>query len=46
MPHTLHALVVNLAAQNAGTLPGSVGELGHAAFYAAIQAVDPALSAR
>lgn len=45
-PHTLHALVVNLAAQNAGTLPGSVGELGHAAFYAAIQAVDPALSER
>jgi len=46
MPHTLHALVVNLAPQNAGTLPGSVGELGHAAFYAAIQAVDPDLSAR
>ncbi|HRJ41872.1 MAG: CRISPR-associated endoribonuclease Cas6 [Caldilineaceae bacterium] len=46
MPHTLHALVVNLIAQNGGTLPGNVGELGHAAFYAAIQAVDPALSAR
>ena len=45
-PHTLHALVVNLSAQNAGVLPGSLGELGHAAFYAAIQAVDPALSAR
>ena len=26
-PHTLHAHVVNLAAQNAGTLPGSVGDL-------------------
>jgi len=46
MSHTLHALVVNLAAHNAGTLPGSVGELAHAAFYAAIQAVDPALSER
>ncbi|MCB0097963.1 MAG: CRISPR-associated endoribonuclease Cas6 [Caldilineaceae bacterium] len=42
----LHALVINLIAQNAGTLPGSVGELAHAAFYAAVQAVDPALSAR
>lgn len=46
MSHTLHALVVNLTAQEAGVLPGSVGELANAAFYAAIQAVDPELSAR
>ncbi|MCB9148510.1 MAG: CRISPR-associated endoribonuclease Cas6 [Caldilineaceae bacterium] len=46
MNQSLHALVINLIAQNAGTLPGSVGELAHAAFYAAVQAVDPALSAR
>lgn len=42
--HTLHALVVKLIAQQSGVLPGSVGELAHAAFYAAIQAVDPALA--
>lgn len=40
----LHALVINLVAQNGGTIPGSVGELAHAAFYAAVQAVDPILS--
>ena len=45
-PHTLHALVVKLTAQEGGSLPGSVGELANAAFYAAIQAVDPELSAR
>ena len=27
MPHTLHALVVKLTAQESGSLPGSVGEL-------------------
>lgn len=46
MTQSFHALVINLIAQNAGTLPGSVGELAHAAFYAAVQAVDPALSAQ
>jgi CRISPR-associated endoribonuclease Cas6 len=43
-PHTLHALVMKLMAQQSGTLPGSVGELAHAALYGAIQAVDPALA--
>jgi len=43
---SFHALVIKLTAQNAGVLPGSVGELAHAAFYAAIEAVDPALSAQ
>jgi CRISPR-associated endoribonuclease Cas6 len=43
---TLHALVIKLIAQRAGVLPGSVGELSHAAFYAAVQAVDPVLSAQ
>lgn len=43
---TLRSLVVKLTAQEAGVLPGSVGELANAAFYAAIQAVDPDLSAR
>ncbi len=49
MTHTrsasLHALVINLIALQAGTLPGTLGELAHAAFYAAVQAVDPALAA-
>jgi CRISPR-associated endoribonuclease Cas6 len=45
MTHALHAIVINLIAQEAGTLPGTVGELAHAAFYAAIDAVDPALAA-
>jgi CRISPR-associated endoribonuclease Cas6 len=43
---SLHALVVKLTALDAGTLPGSAGELAHAAFYAAIEAADPALSAQ
>ncbi len=42
----LHALVIKLIAQESGALSGSVGELAHAAFYAAVQAVDPALSAQ
>lgn len=42
--HPLHAIVIQLAAQGAGTLPGSVGELAHAAFYAAIREVDPGLA--
>ncbi|MEZ4705937.1 MAG: CRISPR system precrRNA processing endoribonuclease RAMP protein Cas6 [Caldilineaceae bacterium] len=46
MTQSLHALVINLIAQNAGTLPGSVGELAYGAFYAAVQAVDPVLSAQ
>ena len=46
MTHALHAIVINLFAQEAGTLPGTVGELAHAAFYAAIDAVDPALAAQ
>lgn len=41
---SLHALVINLVALQDGTLPGTLGELAHAAFYAAVQAVDPALS--
>lgn len=41
---SLHAIVINLIAQEAGTLPGTVGELAHAAFYAAVEAVDPALA--
>lgn len=44
MTQSFHALVVQLIAQEAGTLPGSVGELAHAAFYAAVQAVDPVLA--
>jgi hypothetical protein len=44
MEQHLHALVIKLIAQQAGVLPGSVGELAHAAFYAAVQAVDPVLS--
>lgn len=43
---SLHALIIKLAALDAGTLPGSVGELAHAAFLAAIDAVDPALAAQ
>ncbi|MCB0111508.1 MAG: CRISPR-associated endoribonuclease Cas6 [Caldilineaceae bacterium] len=44
MTQALHAIVINLIAQEAGSLPGTVGELAHAAFYAAIDAVDPALA--
>jgi len=44
MTQSLHALVINLVALQTGTLPGTLGELAHAAFYAAVQAVDPALS--
>ena len=43
---SLHALVIKLIAQESGTLPGSVGELAHAAFHAAVQAGDPTLSAQ
>lgn len=46
MEQHLHALVIKLIAQQSGVLPGSVGELAHAAFYAAVQAVDPVLSAQ
>jgi len=46
MTQSLHALVIQLIAHQAGILPGSIGELAHAAFYAAVQAVDPALSAQ
>src|SRR5687768_7332345 len=45
MTQSLHALVIQLIAQGTGVLPGTVGELAHAAFYAAVQAVDPALAA-
>jgi len=44
MTQSLHAIVINLIAQESGTLPGTVGELAHAAFYAAVDAVDPALA--
>lgn len=44
MTQSLHALVINLIAQEDGHLPLTVGELAHAAFYAAVQAVDPALA--
>lgn len=46
MTHSLHALVIQLVPQNAGLLPGTVGELAHAAFYVAVQAVDPALASQ
>ena len=46
MPHALHAIVINLIAQESGSLPGTVGELAHAAFYAAVDAVDPVLAAQ
>jgi CRISPR-associated endoribonuclease Cas6 len=44
MTQSFHAVVLQLVAQDAGVLPGTVLELAHAAFYAAIQAVDPQLS--
>ncbi|MBX3001347.1 MAG: CRISPR-associated endoribonuclease Cas6 [Caldilineaceae bacterium] len=43
-PHPLHALVLKLLAEDRGALPGAVGELAHAAFYATIDAVDPTLA--
>ena len=43
---TFRALVLNLVALTDGVLPGAVGELAHAAFYAAIRSVDPDLAAR
>lgn len=46
MTHSLHALVIQLAALEAGVLPQSIGEMAHAAFYAAVQSVDPQLSAQ
>jgi CRISPR-associated endoribonuclease Cas6 len=44
MTQSFHALVIQLMAQEDGILPGTVSELAHAAFYAAVQAVDPALA--
>lgn len=44
MTQSLHSLVVQLAALEAGVLPHSVAEMAHAAFYAAVQSVDPLLS--
>lgn len=46
MPQSMHALVIQLAALETGIMPGTVGELAHAAFYAVVQAVDPVLSAQ
>lgn len=46
MTQSLHALVINLVALQTGDLPGTLGELAHAAFYAAVQAVDPVLAAQ
>jgi CRISPR-associated endoribonuclease Cas6 len=41
---TLRALVLDLSALDEGVLPVLAGELAHAAFYAIVQSVDPALS--
>ena len=38
------ALVLDLTALTGGTLPVLAGELAHAAFYAIVQSVDPALA--
>ena len=46
MTQSLHAIVLKLTANRAGSLHSTVGELGHAAFYAAINAVDPQLAQR
>lgn len=46
MTQSLHAIVLKLTANRAGSLNSTVGELGHAAFYSAIDAVDPALAQR
>jgi CRISPR-associated endoribonuclease Cas6 len=46
MTHPLHAIVLNLVALESGTLVDTVGELAHAAFYAALEAADPALAAQ
>lgn len=46
MTQALHAIVLKLTANRAGSLNSTVGQLGHAAFYAAIDAVDPALAKR
>lgn len=43
-PHALRALVLDLVALNGGSLPPVAGELAHAAFYAIVDQVDPALS--
>ena len=40
----LRALVLDLTALDDGVLPVLAGELAHAAFYAIVQSVDPALS--
>lgn len=40
----LHALVINLIAQHDATLPASHGDLAHAAFMAAVDAVQPDLA--
>jgi len=42
----LRALVLDLTALDDGVLPVLAGELAHAAFYAIVQSVDPALSQR
>ena len=39
-----HALVINLIAQHDATLPASHGDLAHAAFMAAVDAVQPDLA--
>lgn len=46
MTQSLHAIVLKLTATRAGSLHATIGELGHAAFYACIDAVDPALAQR
>ncbi|MCB0160106.1 MAG: CRISPR-associated endoribonuclease Cas6 [Caldilineaceae bacterium] len=46
LPATLRALVLKLTALDDGSLPGTVGELGPAAFYATINAVEPDLAAQ
>lgn len=43
---SLHALVLKLIALDDGALPGTLGELAHAAFYATVQTADPALAAQ
>ncbi|MBV7337675.1 CRISPR system precrRNA processing endoribonuclease RAMP protein Cas6 [Chloroflexi bacterium TSY] len=46
MTQSLHAIVLKLTANQSGSLHATIGELSHAAFYAAIDAVDPALAKR
>lgn len=44
MTISFHALVLDLVALDGGTLPVLAGELAHAAFYAIVREVDPALA--